>query len=69
MAFGLDEQEIDSLLTSAKYRQWGKKNPQGDGLSNAQQSQVTGAITEVITQNNARILEALAETGVKIKEG
>ena len=67
MSFGLNKEEITSLLTAPLYRV-AAINHFGDGLDPSARAQVTNAIAEAITQNNARILEALNKAGIKIKE-
>ena len=66
MAFGLQKEEIESLVRVA-VEESEKKYHVGEGLTGKGQLQVTLAITEVITQNNARILEVLTEAGIKLK--
>jgi hypothetical protein len=66
MAFGLQKGEIESLVRVA-VEESEKKYHIGEGLKEKGTLQVTLAITEVITQNNARILEALTEAGIQLK--
>ncbi|MFC1983897.1 hypothetical protein ACFLVO_02650 [Chloroflexota bacterium] len=64
MAFGLQREEIDSLVRQASEEF--RRLRVGSGLESDQQLQITLAITEVITQNNIRILEALNSAGIKL---
>jgi len=66
MAFGLQKQEIESIVGQT-IETVAKRSVSGAFIEGAQLPQVALAIAEAITQNNARILEALAEAGVKIE--
>ena len=65
MDFGLQKEEIESLARQA-FEEGRKEFPWGDGLESGQPVQVTHAIVEVVTQNNARILEALTNAGIRL---
>ena len=64
MAFGLQREEIDSLVRQAS--EGFRRLRVGSGLESDEQLQISLVIAEVITQNNMRILEALNKAGIKL---
>ena len=66
MAIGIQPEEIVGLVKEAVTEGAHKFNI-GESLSQQQELQVQLAITKVITKNNALILEALNNAGIKLK--
>ena len=66
MSFGMQEEEIIDLAfrkaseASGKYSLGAGSNPISEGMVHA-------AIAAVVTENNARILEALTKAGIKLE--
>ena len=63
MVFGLQQEEIESLVKQAIEDSSALSPATGDTLS----SRLSLAMTRVVTENNARILEALKEAGIQLQ--
>ncbi len=63
MAIGLRGEEVESIVSQSLKKMERRVGPQ---LVGNQIRQLRSAIAEVITQNNARILDALTKAGIKL---